>query len=137
MKLLPLVLLFLATPAYAASDPCATPPPPQFQRPVTVPTYVQILPQAEMYAWCHKDPAMQATVTLDGCTYLPSPGRPFGQIALSAALTPAGRRCVLIYELSHLPPNNWIDPVMEAQAPDDPKYFTLTPMNFGIPEVFK
>ena len=35
-------------------------------------------------------------------------------VLINAEQSPAERACTLVYEESHLPPNNWADPQMEA-----------------------
>jgi hypothetical protein len=75
-----------------------------------------------MAADCHKD-AERMTAVLYGCTYQhDSTLAGNAIIILNADLSPADRACVLIYEQAHLEPDSWFDPVMEATAPDDPRY---------------
>jgi hypothetical protein len=110
-------------PAYA-QGPCdpATMPPAWARQPPSVTTYVYTDPAWRMAADCHKD-AERMTAVLYGCTYQhDSTLTGNAIIILNADLSPADRACVLIYEQAHLPPNSWFDPVMEATAPDDPRY---------------
>lgn len=113
--------LLTATLPASAYDICAPQNMPPFHvRTPTVRTDIYMAPAEQIVAWCHKDPRMQATVILNGCTYQASTTRTGHAIViLSDALDDHDRACVLTYEFSHLPPNNWQDPVMEATAPND------------------
>ncbi len=114
-----LAFLLLTAPAQAY-DICAKQNMPSIhvQTP-TVRTDVVIAPNAQIKAWCHKDPAM--TAILNGCTFQAQdmPNR-HALVILNADLDQRDAVCVLTYEFAHLPPNNWQDPVMEATAPNDP-----------------
>lgn len=103
-----------------ADGPCdmdRLPPPSAWQVP-TVPMEIDIVPADKIVSWCHKLPN---GVTLYGCTYLPNvtPNHK-AVILLSDALTADERVCVLLYEESHIAPNNWLDPAIEDSIPDDP-----------------
>lgn len=112
------MVLFVA--AARADGPCdldRLPPPSAWQVP-TVPMEIDIVPADKIVSWCHKLPS---DVTLYGCTYLPdvTPNHD-AVILLNAALTEDERVCVLLYEESHIVPNNWYDPVIEDSILDDP-----------------
>lgn len=116
MKAFLAAFLLLTSPALAS--PCSNMPPLDAQRPPTVPYEVITAPANQIADWCHKD-AARMTVILYGCTFLPSAAsHNRGIIVLNDALSPTDRACVLIYEKSHLEPNNWSDPVIEASAPN-------------------
>lgn len=115
------ILAFLLLTVPATAGPCEHMPPASAQREPSGPYEVITAPADQIVSWCHKD-AARMTAVLYGCTFLPGTPTPHhdGVIVLSDALSPADRACVLIYEKSHLAPNNWMDPVVEASAPDDP-----------------
>lgn len=114
-----IAIIGLSSPAVADS-PCdlnRLPPPSAWQVP-TVPMEIDIVPAARIVSWCHKLPS---AYTLYGCTFLANvtPNHD-AVILLSDALTPEERVCVLLYEESHIAPNNWYDPAIEDSIPDDP-----------------
>lgn len=128
MKLLPFIgvmavgtaVLIVGVHYARAESPCdldRLPPPSAWQVP-TVPMEIDIVPADKIVSWCHKLPS---GVTLYGCTFKPdiTPNHD-AVILLSDALTENERVCVLLYEESHLMPNNWLDPVIEDSIADDP-----------------
>lgn len=128
MKALILLPLLLAATPAMAEGPCDLdhlPPPSAWQVP-TVPMEIDIVPADKIVSWCHKLPS---AVALYGCTFLQdvTPNHD-AVILLSDALTENERVCVLLYEESHIMPNNWYDPVIEDSIPDDPAK-TVGPRN--------
>jgi hypothetical protein len=113
------LLAFLLLTLPAVAGPCENMPPSSAQREPDVPYHVVTAPAASIASWCHKD-AARMTAVLWGCTYLKDASGQRALIVLSDALSPTDRACVLTYERAHLSPNNWLDPVIEATAPDDP-----------------
>jgi len=95
-------------------QPCDNRPPSTARQPVTVPTLVLTVPGADMFTECRKQPA---DMVIYGCTFLPSGDRP-ALVLINGDQDASERACTLIYEKAHLPPNNWMDPVMEAASPD-------------------
>lgn len=96
------------------NQPCDNQPPATARRPITVPVSILTIPSTEMFAKCRKQPG---DIVIYGCTFLPGPDRP-AQIFLNDAQSDQERVCTLLYEEAHLPPNNWLDQVMEAMSPD-------------------
>ena len=95
-------------------QPCDNRPPATALKPITVPVSIMTVPGADMFDKCRKQPK---DLVIYGCTFLPAPGRP-ALILLNADQNEQERACTLIYEKAHLPPNNWLDTIMEARAPD-------------------
>jgi len=95
-------------------QPCDNRPPVRAQRPVTVPMMVLTVAGKDMFAQCHKQPA---DMVIYGCTFLPTATQP-AFVLINADQDATERACTLLYEKAHLPPNNWLDPVMEAASPD-------------------
>ena len=94
--------------------PCDNQPPLSARQPVTVPTAIFTVPGRDMFAKCRKQPN---GLTIYGCTFQAMDGHP-AVVVINGDQNAAERRCTLAYEESHLPPNNWYDPVMEAATPD-------------------
>ncbi len=116
---LALLAILAATTSVHAGVACATVPPIWAQQAPTVPFHIVYLPPQDMARACHKLASALAGPLL-GCAYLRDRT---GQalIVISNDQVGADRACVLLYELSHLPPNGYYNPAMEAGAPDDPK----------------
>jgi hypothetical protein len=104
--------------AYARFDrplqPCDNRPPAGATQPVTVPVSVFVVPGRDMFARCRKQPS---DVIIYGCTFLPSGDEP-ALVLINGDQSPGEQACTLLYEKAHLPPNNWLDPAMEARTPD-------------------
>ena len=95
-------------------QPCDNRPPDTARQAVTVPTSIFLVPSAQMFAKCRKQPN---GLVIYGCTFQAMQGHP-AVVLINAEQSPAERACTLVYEESHLPPNNWADPQMEAATPD-------------------
>jgi hypothetical protein len=93
-------------------QPCDNRPPANAQQPITVPVSILTVPGPDMFAKCGKQPS---DLVIYGCTFLPAPGQP-ALILLNADQNDQERACTLIYEKAHLPPNNWLDTIMEARV---------------------
>jgi hypothetical protein len=97
-------------------QPCDNQPPPSAQRPVMVPVDIFTVPGGAMFATCNKQ---VSSLVIYGCTFQASAGHP-AIILLNADENSVERACTLRYEEAHLPPNNWLDHVMEARTLDVP-----------------
>ena len=95
-------------------QPCDNRPPTTALQPISVPVSIQTIPGSDMFTQCRKQPG---DMIIYGCTFLPAPGKP-ALILLNGDQTQEERNCTLTYEEAHLPPNNWLDKVMEARTPD-------------------
>ncbi len=127
---LALCMALVCGPAYAgfgglALQPCDNQPPAAARHLVTVPVSIFAVPGAAMFAVCHKQ--ITSTV-IYGCTFQASSGKP-ALVLLNADEDGRERACTLAYEEAHLPPNNWLDPVMERRTPDA----TLQPVSTMLP----
>ncbi len=114
--------LVLTSGAFAHWDstiqPCDNVPPRSAQHPITVRPIIRTRPDAKMLDACGKK---QVNSYLWGCAFPandPYTRNSHWVIYLNAGLSPTERTCVLLYEFSHLPPNLWHDPIVEAYTPD-------------------
>jgi len=103
-------------------QPCDNRPPQTALLPVAVPLAIFMIPGADMFARCRKQPN---GLVIYGCTFQASGDHP-ATVLINADQTPDERACTLAYEEAHLPPNSWYDPVMEAATPDVPSERALS-----------
>lgn len=122
MKLLAALLICVSTPAVAFPgtniQPCDNPPPLTARAPVTVPVRTYYVQPEKMDTVCHK----VSGAIMFGCVFLPTGERKEAIVMINAGETNAEQGCTIVYEMAHLPPNNWVDPVAEARAPDLPNH---------------
>ena len=116
-----LAVIALTAPATAqTSIACGAKPPAWAQHEPNVPYRIYYDSPATIVHDCHKLEKGMAAPLL-GCAYLnDNTNTGTALIIISSDLSDTDRACVRQYEFAHLPPNNFVDPVMEAGAPDDP-----------------
>jgi hypothetical protein len=110
ISLIACLLVAMASPAAAVETCRGVPMPPNSaQMEPTVPYEIWWLSREDLNRYC---PAKAAACTHD----VPTPQQPDrAVIYIINTLNAVDRKCVPIYEKAHLPPNNWIDPEVEAR----------------------
>jgi hypothetical protein len=91
------------------ADLCSHMPPLSARRTPTVPFDVYYVPRLAVQSYC------AAARPVTACAF-PSPGNAAPNrwvIFITETLSDRDTACVLTYESSHLPPNNWFDPRWE------------------------